>query len=48
MFVLKCVGEAYDNGMTAAELAAKKAALKKAAEDEKMREWQAARANAAK
>lgn len=46
VFVLKVPGQSFDQGMSVADIAAKRAAMKKAAEEEKMREWQAARANA--
>jgi len=43
VIVLKVLGSAHDEGMSVADMAAKKAALKKEAEEEKMREWQAQR-----
>ena len=44
VYVLNAVGQPHDGGMSAADLAAKKAAFKKAQEEEKMREWQATKA----
>ena len=41
VYVLDAIGQPHDGGMSAAELQAKKAAFKKAQEEEKMREWQA-------
>ena len=42
--VLDVVGAAHDDGLSASDAAAQRAALRKAAEEEKLREWQEARA----
>ena len=44
VFCLDVLGAAYDDGASPHELAARVAAAKKAAEEEKMKEWQASRA----
>ena len=44
VFSLDVVGVAYDDGASPAELAARLAQAKKAAEEEKLKEWQASRA----
>ena len=44
--MLNVVGHAYDDGASAADIAARIAAEKKKAEEEKMREWQAQRSAA--
>ena len=44
VFCLELVGAAYDDGASPAEIAARVAAAKKAAEEEKLKEWQAQRA----
>jgi hypothetical protein len=45
IYVLNVCGEAYDDGSSPAERAAREASLKRAAEEEKLREWQASRAS---
>ena len=44
VFCLDVLGEAYDDGATPAEVAARLAAAKKRAEEERLAEWQAQRA----
>ena len=44
VFCLDVIGSPYDDGASPAEVAARLAAAKKAAEEEKLKEWQAQRA----
>ena len=48
VFCLDVFGSPYDDGASPAEIAARLASAKKAAEEEKMKEWQAQRAAAGK
>ena len=43
IFAMRVIGAAFDDGSSPEQLAARLAAARKAAEEEKMREWQAAR-----